>query len=121
MQAVPVSARRTFALFPLFGFSSTHCQVGPVLAIGLWSTTRIVVVEGVQRHIEEDWLRRRCNEGDEELPDHVGMRWCWLRCVLAFIPAHRETLSTIALPSPFPVMLTAFNALTLSPRSRVCC
>src|SRR5215475_9826463 len=46
MLAVPVSLIGTFVLFPLFGFSiNTLSMLGLVLAI--------VVVEGVQRHIEE--------------------------------------------------------------------
>jgi len=54
MLAVPVSLVGTFALFPLFGFSIKHCpMLGLVLAIGLVVDDAIVVVEGVQRHIEE--------------------------------------------------------------------
>ncbi|HTF45372.1 MAG TPA: efflux RND transporter permease subunit, partial [Terriglobales bacterium] len=54
MLAVPVSLVGTFALFPLFGFSiNTLSMFGLVLAIGLVVDDAIVVVEGVQRHIEE--------------------------------------------------------------------
>src|SRR5246500_2623219 len=54
MLAVPVSLVGTFALFPLFGFSiNTLSMLGLVLAIGLVVDDAIVVVEGVQRHIEE--------------------------------------------------------------------
>src|ERR1700684_963213 len=54
--AVPVSLVGTFAIFPLFGFSiNTLSLFGLVLAIGLMVDDAIVVVEGVERHIEE-WL-----------------------------------------------------------------
>ena len=52
--AVPVSLVGTFLFFPLFGFSiNTLSMFGLVLAIGLVVDDAIVVVEGVQRHIEE--------------------------------------------------------------------
>src|SRR5215470_10466147 len=52
--AVPVSLVGTFILFPLFGFSiNTLSLFGLVLAIGLVVDDAIVVVEGVERHIEE--------------------------------------------------------------------
>src|SRR3982074_1961066 len=54
MLAVPVSLVGTFVFFPLFGFSiNTLSLFGLVLAIGLVVDDAIVVVEGVQRHIEE--------------------------------------------------------------------
>src|SRR5947207_1268377 len=52
--AVPVSLIGPFALFPLFGFSiNTLSLFGLVLAIGLVVDDAIVVVEAVERHIEE--------------------------------------------------------------------
>src|SRR5271165_1997590 len=52
--AVPVSLVGTFIFFPLFGFSiNTLSLFGLVLAIGLVVDDAIVVVEGIQRHIEE--------------------------------------------------------------------
>src|SRR5271154_4341114 len=52
--AVPVSLVGTFVFFPLFGFSiNTLSLFGLVLAIGLVVDDAIVVVEGVERHIEE--------------------------------------------------------------------
>src|SRR5207302_233809 len=52
--AVPVSLVGTFMLFPLFGFSiNTLSLFGLVLAIGLVVDDAIVVVEAVERHIEE--------------------------------------------------------------------
>src|SRR6202008_1920000 len=52
--AVPVSLVGTFIFFPLFGFSiNTLSLFGLVLAIGLVVDDAIVVVEGVERHIED--------------------------------------------------------------------
>ena len=52
--AVPVSLIGTFVLFPVFGFSiNTLSLFGLVLAIGLVVDDAIVVVEAVERHIEE--------------------------------------------------------------------
>src|ERR1041384_5121121 len=54
MIAVPVSLIGTFAIFPLLGFSiNTLSLFGLVLAIGLVVDDAIVVVEAVERHIEE--------------------------------------------------------------------
>src|SRR5207247_9666117 len=52
--AVPVSLVGTFMFFPLFGFSiNTLSLFGLVLAIFLFVYDVIVVVEAVERHIEE--------------------------------------------------------------------
>src|SRR6266481_4966781 len=52
--AVRVSLVGTFVFFPLFGFSiNTLSMFGLVLAVGLVVDDAVVVVEGVQRHIEE--------------------------------------------------------------------
>src|SRR5262249_11801633 len=52
--AVPVSLVGTFVFFPAFGFSiNTLSLFGLVLAIGLVVDDAIVVVEAVERHIEE--------------------------------------------------------------------
>src|SRR5208283_4629575 len=52
--AVPVSLVGTFIMFPVFGFSvNTLSLFGLVLAIGLVVDDAIVVVECVERHIEE--------------------------------------------------------------------
>src|SRR5205823_12674984 len=51
---VPVSLVGTFAFFPMLGFSvNTLSLFGLVLAIGLVVDDAIVVVEAVERHIEE--------------------------------------------------------------------
>ena len=52
--AVPVSLVGTFLFFPLFGFTiNTLSLFGLVLAIGLVVDDAIVVVEAVERHIED--------------------------------------------------------------------
>src|SRR6202045_1795552 len=52
--AVPVSLVGTFIFFPIFGFSvNTLSLFGLVLAIGLVVDDAIVVVEAVERHIED--------------------------------------------------------------------
>src|SRR5664280_2673910 len=57
--AVPVSLIGTFAIFPLLGFFiNTLSLFGLVLAIGLVVDDAIVVVEAVERHIEEGMTPR---------------------------------------------------------------
>ena len=52
--AVPVSLIGTFAFFPLLGFSINTLSIfGLVLAIGLVVDNAIIVVECVERHMEE--------------------------------------------------------------------
>src|SRR5918993_3601334 len=56
---VPVSVIGTFALFPLLGFSiNITSMFGLVLAIGIVVDDAIVVVEAVQRHIDEGMTAR---------------------------------------------------------------
>jgi HAE1 family hydrophobic/amphiphilic exporter-1 len=64
---VPVSLIGTFMVFPLLGFSiNTLSLFGLVLAIGLVVDDAIVVVEAVERHIEEGILAAgRHTPGDE--------------------------------------------------------
>ena len=57
--AVPVSLIGTFMVFPFLGFSiNTLSLFGLVLAIGLVVDDAIVVVEAVERHIEEGMTPR---------------------------------------------------------------
>jgi len=54
LAAVPVSLIGTFIVFPMLGFSiNTLSLFGLILAIGLVVDDAIVVVEAVERHIEE--------------------------------------------------------------------
>src|SRR5258708_5925949 len=121
MLAVPVSLVGTFVLFPLFGFSiNTLSMFGLVLAIGLVVDDAIVVVEGVQRHIEEG-LRPKdaARRAMEELSGPVIGIALVLSAVFVptvFIPGITGRLyQQFALTIAISVVLSAFNALTLSP------
>jgi HAE1 family hydrophobic/amphiphilic exporter-1 len=121
MLAVPVSLVGTFALFPLFGFSiNTLSMFGLVLAIGLVVDDAIVVVEGVQRHIEEGLPPRdAARRAMEELSGPVIGIALVLSAVFVptvFIPGITGRLyQQFALTIAISVVLSAFNALTLSP------
>jgi HAE1 family hydrophobic/amphiphilic exporter-1 len=119
--AVPVSLVGTFALFPLFGFSvNTLSLFGLVLAIGLVVDDAIVVVEGVERHIEEGMTPKNAAlKAMEELSGPVVAIALVLSAVFvptAFIPGITGRLyQQFALTIAISVVLSAFNALTLSP------
>lgn len=119
--AVPVSLIGTFVLFPLFGFSiNTLSLFGLVLAIGLVVDDAIVVVEGVERHIEEGLSPKDAAlKAMEELSGPVVGIALVLSAVFvptAFIPGITGRLyQQFAVTIAISVMLSAFNALTLSP------
>jgi HAE1 family hydrophobic/amphiphilic exporter-1 len=119
--AVPVSLVGTFAVFPLFGFSiNTLSMFGLVLAIGLVVDDAIVVVEGVQRHIEEGLTPKdAARRAMEELSSPVIGVALVLSSVFvptALIPGITGRLyQQFALTIAISVVLSAFNALTLSP------
>jgi len=119
--AVPVSLIGTFVFFPLFGFSiNTLSLFGLVLAIGLVVDDAIVVVEAVERHIEEGLdPKSAAFKGMEEISGPlVGIALVLATVFIptVFIPGitgrlYQQFAATIAIS----VMLSAFNALTLSP------
>jgi len=119
--AVPVSLVGTFVLFPLFGFSiNTLSLFGLVLAIGLVVDDAIVVVEGVERHIEEGMTPKNAAlKAMEELSGPVIGIALVLSAVFvptAFIPGITGRLyQQFAVTIAISVLLSAFNALTLSP------
>ena len=119
--AVPVSLVGTFVLFPLFGFSiNTLSLFGLVLAIGLVVDDAIVVVEGVQRHIEEGLSPKAAAlKAMEELSGPVVGIALVLSAVFvptAFIPGITGRLyQQFAVTIAISVLFSAFNALTLSP------
>src|ERR1700683_3574058 len=121
MLAVPVSLVGTFVIFPLFGFSiNTLSMFGLVLAIGLVVDDAIVVVEGVQHHIEEGLSPKDAAiKAMAELSGPVVGIALVLAAVFvptAFIPGITGRLyQQFALTIAISVMLSAFNALTLSP------
>jgi HAE1 family hydrophobic/amphiphilic exporter-1 len=121
MLAVPVSLVGTFVLFPLFGFSiNTLSMFGLVLAIGLVVDDAIVVVEGVQHHIETGLAPKdAARKAMQELSGPVIGIALVLSAVFvptAFIPGITGRLyQQFAMTIAISVILSAFNALTLSP------
>src|SRR5271165_3253482 len=119
--AVPVSLIGTFVLFPVFGFSiNTLSLFGLVLAIGLVVDDAIVVVEGVERHIEEGLTPKDAAlQAMDELSGPVVGIALVLSAVFvptAFIPGITGKLyQQFAVTIAISVLLSAFNALTLSP------
>jgi HAE1 family hydrophobic/amphiphilic exporter-1 len=121
MFAVPISLIATFAVFPLFGFSiNTLSLFGLVLAIGLVVDDAIVVVEGIQHHIEEGLSPKdAARKAMEELTGPVVGIALVLSAVFiptVFIPGITGRLyQQFALTIAISVVISAFNALTLSP------
>jgi HAE1 family hydrophobic/amphiphilic exporter-1 len=119
--AVPVSLVGTFAAFPLFGFSvNTLSLFGLVLAIGLVVDDAIVVVEAVERHIEDGMAPKEAAfKAMEEISAPVIGIALVLSAVFvptAFIPGITGRLyQQFAVTIAISVLLSAFNALSLSP------
>jgi HAE1 family hydrophobic/amphiphilic exporter-1 len=119
--AVPVSLVGTFVLFPLFGFSiNTLSLFGLVLAIGLVVDDAIVVVEAVERHIEEGMAAREATlQAMREVSGPVIGIALVLSAVFiptAFLPGITGRLyQQFALTIAISVIISAFNALSLSP------
>ncbi len=119
--AVPVSLVGTFVLFPVFGFSiNTLSLFGLVLAIGLVVDDAIVVVEAVEHHIEEGMSPKEATvKAMEEISGPVVGIALVLSAVFiptAFIPGITGRLyQQFAVTIAVSVILSAFNALTLSP------
>jgi hydrophobic/amphiphilic exporter-1 (mainly G- bacteria), HAE1 family len=119
--AVPVSLVGTFLVFPLFGFSiNTLSLFGLVLAIGLVVDDAIVVVESVERHIEDGLAPKQAAlKAMEEISAPVIGIALVLSAVFvptAFIPGITGKLyQQFAVTIAISVILSAFNALSLSP------
>jgi HAE1 family hydrophobic/amphiphilic exporter-1 len=119
--AVPVSLVGTFAIFPMLGFSiNTLSLFGMILAIGLVVDDAIVVVEAVEHHIEHGLSPKDATfKAMEEVSGPVVGIALVLSAV--FIPMaalggikgllNQQFAITIAIS----VLISAFNALTLSP------
>src|ERR1700739_2045623 len=118
--AVPVSLGGNSVLVSLFGFSiNTLSLFGLVLAVGLVVDDAIVVVEGVQRHIEEGLNPKdAARKAMDELSGPVIGIALVLSSVFvptALIPGITGRLyQQFALTIAISVVLFAFNALTLS-------
>lgn len=119
--AVPVSLIGAFILFPALGFSiNTLSLFGLVLAIGLVVDDAIIVVEAVEHHIDEGMTPRQATV---KAMEEVGGPVVAIALILAavFIPTaaipgitgrlYQQFAITIAIS----VLISAFNALTLSP------
>ncbi len=119
--AVPVSLIGTFIIFPALGFSiNTLSLFGLVLAIGLVVDDAIIVVEAVEHHIDEGMDPKSATE---KAMTEVGGPVVAIALILAavFIPTaaipgitgrlYQQFAVTIAIS----VLISAFNALTLSP------
>ena len=119
--AVPVSLVGTFIFFPVFGFSiNTLSLFGLVLAIGLVVDDAIVVVEAVERHIEDGLSPKEAAlKAMTEISGPVVGIALVLSAVFiptAFIPGITGRLyQQFAVTIAISVALSAFNALTLSP------
>src|SRR5438445_8935008 len=119
--AVPVSLIGTFAVFPLLGFSiNTLSLFGLVLAIGLVVDDAIVVVEAVEHHIDEGMSPKEATlKAMEEVSGPVVAIAIILSAVFlptVFIPGiTRRLYQQFAVTIAISVLISAFNALTLSP------
>jgi hydrophobic/amphiphilic exporter-1 (mainly G- bacteria), HAE1 family len=118
---IPVSLVGTFLFFPMLGFTINQLSLlGLVLAVGLVVDDAIVVVEAIEAKIEQGLSPR---DAALQAMDEVSGALVGIALVLSsvFIPAgfiagitgslYRQFALTIALS----VLISAFNALTLSP------
>ena len=119
--AVPVSLIGTFAVFPLLGFSiNTLSLFGLVLAIGLVVDDAIVVVEAIELHIEHGLSPRDAAfKAMEQVQGPVVAIALILSAVFiptVFIPGITGAMyQQFAVTMAVSVIISAFNALTLSP------
>src|SRR5512135_1532374 len=114
--AVPVSLIGPFALFPVIGFNiNTIALMGLVLAIGLVVDDAIVVVEAVEHHIDHGLSPKEATvKAMEEVSGPVVAIALVLSAV--FIPGITGKLyQQFAVTIAISVIISAFNALTLSP------
>src|SRR5579859_295783 len=119
--AVPVSLIGTFIAFPALGFSiNTLSLFGLVLAIGLVVDDAIIVVEAVEHHID---LGLSPRDATFRAMEEVGGPVVAIALILAavFIPTAAipgitgRMYQQFALTIAISVLISAFNALTLSP------
>ena len=121
LMAVPVSLIGTFMLFPMLGFSvNTLSLFGLVLAIGLVVDDAIVVVEAVEHLIEKGLSPKDATlKAMEQVSGPVVAIALILVAVFvptAFIPGITGRLyQQFAVTIAVSVVISAFNALTLSP------
>ena len=119
---IPVSLVGTFAFVKLFGFSiNTLTLFGITLATGLVVDDAIVVIENVERHLEEGVKdpRRASEVAMGEVTSAVIATSLVLIAVFApislFPGSTGRLYQQFALTIAFSIALSAFNALTLTP------
>ena len=118
---IPISLIGTFSVMAVFGFSINNLTLfGLVLAVGIVVDDAIVVVESVERNIAKGMSAR---DAARRTMDEVGVALIAIALVLSsvFIPVafvsgisgefYRQFSLTIAVAT----IISAFNALTLSP------
>src|SRR5205807_615700 len=119
---IPVSLVGTFIFAKLFGFSiNTLTLFGITLATGLVVDDAIVVIENVERHMEE-------GVADPAQATQIGMKEVTgavvatsLVLIAVFVPVSLfpgtsgRLYQQFALTIAFSIAISAFNALTLSP------
>ena len=125
--AIPVSLIGTFAAMAAFGFSlNTLSLFGLVLAIGIVVDDAIVVVENIERHIEDGLVRESRTQGDEGISGAlvaIALVLCSVFIPTAFIGGitgqfFRQFALTIAVstrsprstPSPFHPRSARFSS-----------
>ncbi|TFH88535.1 multidrug efflux RND transporter permease subunit [Billgrantia azerbaijanica] len=119
--AVPVSVVGTFAVLYLLGFSiNTLTLFGLVLAIGIVVDDAIVVVENVERNIEEGLTPiAAAHQAMREVSGPIiaiGLVLCAVFVPMAFLSGvtgqfYRQFAATIAIST----VISTINSLTLSP------
>ena len=119
--AVPVSIVGTFGIMHVFGFSINALSLfGLVLAIGIVVDDAIVVVENVERNIENglsprDATMRAMTEVTSPIIA-ITLVLCAVFVPIAFISGLTgEFYRQFALTIAFSTVISAFNSLTLSP------
>jgi HAE1 family hydrophobic/amphiphilic exporter-1 len=118
---VPVSLIGTFIFFPLLGFSvNTLSMFGLILAIGIVVDDAIVVVEAVMHHIEHGMTP---HDATVQAMKEVSAPVIGIALILSsvFLPVAflggltGRMYQQFALTIAISVLLSAFNALSLSP------
>ncbi len=119
---IPVSLIGTFAFVKLLGFSiNTLTLFGITLATGLVVDDAIVVIENIERHIQEGESnpKKAASAAMREVAGAVIATSLVLVAVfvpVAFFPGTTGILfRQFALTIAFSIAISAFNALTLSP------
>ncbi len=119
---IPVSLIGTFAFVKLFGFSiNTLTLFGIVLAIGIVVDDAIVVVENIERHIRD--FKKSAFQASVDAMQEVLSAVIVIGIVLvavfvpvAFFPGTTGRLyQQFSLTIAFAVVLSVFNAVTLTP------